>query len=208
MNRSINRVVFVFIQVALLMILGVSQVNAQDNDTVAPVIQEASVKITPDKKHSFTVRIVDNVAVHRVLLSFRQENTTSYRTVSMQRTSDADWFEAELANQIPADATIDYVIQAVDGAGNDAQKTYNFRPVLSNNKQSDSLPFDTNEATETGAAPATVKPAKRINVKTVMYGLLGVLAVGAAVASLDDSGPIDSTTPVECCTLTITAPNL
>lgn len=208
MNGSINRAVFVLVQLALLIAFGVSQANAQDNDTVAPVIQEASVKITPDNKHSFSANIIDNVSVHRVLLSFRQKNAANYRTVSMQRSSDVDWFEATLANQIPADATIDYVIQAVDGAGNDARKTYKFHPMLTDNNQSNSLPFDTDKATETGAAerPETVKPAKRINVKTVMYGLLGVLAVGAVAASLDAG--TDSSPTAECCTLTITAPTL
>jgi hypothetical protein len=210
MGQHFQQKVIVVVQITLLMILSMSQANAQEKniDDISPVIQEASVTTTPDNKHRFLVKIVDNNAVQRVLLSFRQEGATNYRNVPMLQTQEANWFQAEIANFIASDAVVDYVIQATDIDGNRSRRTYKFYPVVTSTEQNGPLPIAPDKAaeTESGITPPVVKPANRISLRTVLYTFLGVLAVGALASSLDSGGSADQ--PPECCELTITAPTL
>ena len=190
---------------AVLMTLCISPVSAQSTDTDAPVLEEILINSEPGARHRFWARVVDNVTVERVVLSYRLENETAYRKLPMPLSEQADWFYTELDEGIPSDSVIDYYIQAVDASGNPTQQGYKYNPALSSKKQSA-------VATATEQAPGSKTGANNgvlgtsISSRTVLYGVLGVLAVGAVAAGLnsDDGGEIEP----ECCLLTITAPTL
>lgn len=185
----------------------ISPVSAQstDIDTDAPVLEEILINSEPGARHRFWARVVDNVTVERVVLSYRLGNETAYHKLPMPLSEQADWFYTELDEDIPSDSVIDYYIQAVDASGNPTQQGYKYNPALSSEKQSVA-------AAATEQTPGSKTSAKNgvlgtsISGRTVLYGVLGVLAVGAVAGGLNSETTPGN--PPECCLLTITAPTL
>jgi len=191
-------------------IVGMSSANAQSGsiDVEPPLIEHEVVSaLEADIRQTFFATVVDDNELDSVSLYYRFQKDPTYSTVLMKRVSFSSTYIVHVPTDPDSDRDIEYYIQARDKAGNRTVRGFAFNPLLREINFSTAPP---------AAAPAPVKAdttAPAIGKKrTVLYVVLGALAVGliAGLAnSSGGSGGSGGSTPSEpcpdgLCTVTVT----
>lgn len=125
----------------------------------------------------FSAIVTDEVGIDRVSLHYRLGDTDPYTTVPMQPLVGTDIFTASVETAGTDESVLQYYIEARDGAGNRSIQGFAFDPI-------ERALVD--ESQTLAAAPVPVEAPEAESMSTgrkVLYGVLGVLAVGALAAA-------------------------
>lgn len=172
-----------------------------EQDFEAPVIEHERISNGDlGETQVFTADVVDNIELKAVFLFYRFAGEEEFSKVAMDPIASSTFFSTNIATDIaPTDAdgtsAIEYYIQAEDTAGNIVLKGYIFDPIIRTLTPPGGAPaIDERVATAPTAddtAPAVPTTERKSNSTWYILGLLGLLAVGAAVASSggDDAPP-------------------
>jgi len=178
---------------------GMSTAYAQNDliDVEPPLIEHTIVSaVEAASRQSFFATVVDDAELDSVSLYYRFQDDPAYSTVLMNRVSYSSTYTVHIPTDPDSARNIEYYIQARDKAGNRTVRGYAFNPLL----REINLPTTAAEPVATETQPGMFESiGKR---KTVLYVVLGVLAVGA-IAVAADSGGDEPSCPNNLCTITI-----
>jgi len=187
---------FAFTQV----LLGTTAAYAQSDliDVEPPLIEHAIVDVVEASfRQSFVATVVDDAELDNVSLYYRFQNDPSYGAVLMQRVSYSSTYIVHIPTDPDSARNIEYYIQAQDKAGNRTVRGYAFNPLL----REINLPSAAEPPQSQNSPPIFESIGKR---KTVLYVVLGVLAVGAIASSLNSGSDPGPPCPNDVCTINIT----
>ncbi len=185
-------------------LLGASTAFAQSGqiDVEPPLIEHAIVNtVEADSRQSFFATVVDDDELDSVSLFYRFQNDPTYSTVVMNRVSYSSTYIAHIPTDPTSDRNIEYYIQARDKAGNRTVRGYAFNPLVREIQLADTTP-----ATKVSTGSDKAAGAGTGTGRTVLYVVLGVLALGLVAGSLsgDSSDPPPSGCPNGVCTISVT----
>ena len=141
-----------------------------------------------DDTQVVSATVTDNVAVESVVLHYRFDNETSYRTIPMNRLASTDIYSASVEPS-PGDELMLYYLESRDSSGNRTLEGFSFDPV-------ERLLVDANVVATTTDAPSGASISTR---NKILYGVLGLVVVGALAAAAGGSsggGGGDDNVPV------------
>ena len=150
----------------------------------------------------------DNRAIKEVQLFYRFRGDSEYTEVLMQQRGTSSVYFSEIPT-VGINATeLQYYLRAEDTSGNSVLRGFSFAPLVWSLVSDPSDSPETVPETETETQPVT--PSGKTS--TVLYYVLGVLAVGAVAAIAARGGGSSTSTPEnECgvngCLITITTPS-
>lgn len=154
-----------------------------DIDIDPPVIDhEALVTGISSEPQNFSAIVVDDRGLQHVMLFYRDRSGAQYESVPMQSADTSSEYTASIDTAL-GQTRIEYYIEALDTGGNRVLKGFPFFPLV-------------RELTpQTANAP--VEKASSAPDSRIIYVLLGVAAVGLALAlsSSDDGSNTDPDTP-------------
>lgn len=187
--------------VLLLLVWVVTQHSyAQSIDTQAPIIElEELSESVADLTQVFTVQIAEDGQLKDATLYYRREGQLPFTPAPMEALGDTGYFSVSIPTDATDIRTIEYYVQARDGAGNRTVNGFAFDPykrTLSASPSSFKAQTDGNGSLV--AVPVTsqagVKPPllKRRWVQIT----LSVLAVGALASLAGDSGEDSEVVPL------------
>ncbi len=190
-----------------LMFLPCLSVFAADTSSDSPFISNVKTVVSSSAESLFAANIVDHAGMESVVLFYRQLGDAGYRSVAMTQSGIKDRYSAVVQMQSAGDAFFDYYIDARNRAGKRTLSRYSYDPLQLVATQA----VSESAAKESGAVQSSVQKSSS---KTVLYTVLGVLAVGALLgASGSDSGGDSAAVSAggdgcsaQGCLLTITAP--
>lgn len=136
----------------------------------------------------FTATVSDDVGVDSVVLHYRLDGDTLFETRLMQAlgTTDIYTITIETNDAIEAVMSIQYYIEAYDAAGNRTLEGFAFDPIeRALVDQQVTIEQTIQEtSTDTATSPSTGMSTGR----KVLYGILGVVVVGALASSSSGGG--------------------
>jgi len=136
----------------------------------------------------FTATVSDNKGVVSVVLHFRFDSDSLYQTREMQALGSTDIYTTTLESNDADEAvnSIQYYIEAADAAGNRTLEGFAFDPI---ERLLVDRPLAINEQNSATAADSKSIPAVGMSTgRKVLYGLLGVIVVGALASSSSGGG--------------------
>ncbi|MBX2879200.1 MAG: hypothetical protein KTR32_04665 [Granulosicoccus sp.] len=176
----------------VLLFSGPLPLAAQTVDTEPPQLQFDAIEqgVVGDEQ-LFVITASDNVELESVTFTFRFEDGANYQRRSMERQGATDTYTVSLSpEEIGSEGTmIQYYIVAQDLEGNRTLEGFSFSPLTRNL-------VDRSEIAQTSAPSQQGVFAGFSNLPTstkLIYGALGVLAVGVLVAASDSDGSGDTT---------------
>ncbi len=136
----------------------------------------------------FTATVSDNVEVVSVTLHFRLDSDSLYDTREMQMLGTTDIYTVtidtgEAGNEVTA---IQYYIEASDAAGNRTLEGFAFDPIersLTDRPLVETEPIETATAADRAPVGGGMSTGRK-----VLYGLLGVIVLGALASSSSGGG--------------------
>lgn len=163
---------------------------AQAVDAEPPVVdfQAVSQGVKGDGQ-VFTATVTDNVNLVSVLLHFRLDGESLYEIREMKPLGNTDIYTTtiETSDAIEAVDGIQYYIEAVDAAGNRTLEGFAFDPIeRALIDRQVAAPENTAQSSST-SAESTIGSGMSTGRK-VLYGLLGVIVVGALASSSGGGG--------------------
>ena len=173
----------------VLMIFCSGSLNAyaQAGDTEPPSLTYESIERgVVNEAQLFIIEATDNVELATVTFAYRVEDNADYRIVPMARQGATDTYSVTLtAEEIGAGSQfIQYYIEAADTTGNRTLEGFAFNPLTR-------ALVDASEISPP-AVQAEAGPLSQFSElstgKKILYGALGVLAVGALIAATDSGG--------------------
>lgn len=187
--------------------LVVQPAHAQVVDTEPPVVGFDTVdEARKGDSQVFTVTATDNQSIQSLAIFYRFGPDSEYQSASMSRIGETDLFSFTIrADAIPDSVdVIEYYLEAKDDSGNRTLQGFSFDPVeralAENTAISDGSARA--EKTEPLATSGSLSTSRKI-----VYGVLGVVVVGALIAAAgssdDNASPSGPTTE-----LTIVVPPL
>ncbi len=189
-------------------LVGMSSANAQSGliDVEPPLIEHDVIgAVEADIRQTFFATVVDDGELDSVSLYYRFLNDPAYSTVLMNRVSFSSTYIAHIPTDASSDRDIEYYIQARDKAGNRTVRGFAFNPLLREINYGTAPPLSTQAAAPTETTDSA--PGKK---RTVLYVVLGVLALGlvAGLAGQQSDGSSVTPPPQPCsnglCTITVT----
>ena len=162
--------------------------NAQALDFEPPLIgADASTEVFRGEPQVFTVTATDNQGVNSLVIYYRLGPDAEYRSGSMQRIGDTDLFSFTIpAQSIPATVNvIQYYIEASDFEGNRTLEGFSFSPVerVLLDKPATVAGSESGQSGESSSLLGSLSTTQK-----VVFGVLGLVVVGALVAVASDSG--------------------
>lgn len=147
-----------------------------DIDIDPPAIDHESLETgVPGQAQRFKALVVDDQGLKHVKLFYRDRSGVQYSSVDMEQVDSSSEYSVVIETSL-GQTRIEYYIEALDTGGNRVLKGFPFFPLV---RQLEPAPGSTTQVTEEAA------PESRI-----IYVLLGVAALGLAIALLgDDSDP-------------------
>jgi len=155
---------------------------AQEVDREPPtIVYEPLERGRQGDRQVFSVTVTDNVEVESVTLRYRPAGTVAFAPVPMTSLSGTDIRTASIENLDPEVSVIEYYIEARDTAGNRSIEGFAFEP-LERRLVDPAVPLAEDGAVVVAGGLSTEEK--------ILYGVLGVIVVGALVASASggDSG--------------------
>jgi len=182
-------------------LFGMSAAYAQNEliDVEPPLIEHTvDGEMEATSRQHFVATVVDDAELDSVSLFYRFKDDPTYSTVLMKRVSYSSTYIVHIPTDPDEARDIEYYIQAIDKAGNRTVRGYAFNPLL---RKINPASVAT-ESTQAQTSPSMFESiGKR---KTALYVVLGVLAVGAVVASADLNGSDPEGCPNGQCRVTVT----
>lgn len=162
---------------------------AQTADAEPPLVDFQPVgKGVRGDSQVFTVTVSDNEVVASVILHYRFGEESLYETREMQALGDTDIYTATIVTNDAAEAviSIQFYIEASDAAGNRTLEGFAFDPFerllvdqeLAVAESSEQLPIESSATPSVGISTG----------RKVLYGILGVIVVGALASSSSGGG--------------------
>ena len=155
--------------------------RAQTIDRTSPSITFEPLTEAPrDGKQVFSASVEDDVGVARVTLHHRPAGTVAYTSVPMTSIAGTDIYTATIDDPERDVDTIEFYFEARDEAGNRSIEGFAFDPL--ERRLIDGSPL---------AAAGETAPDETERMSTgrkVLYGVLGVIAVGALAAAAGGGG--------------------
>lgn len=193
-HKSVVAVTTAWLLLVLCIAQSGSPVHAQIQDFDAPIIGLDDQDEAPrDQDQVFAVTVTDDRALESVFFHFRFDAGEPYQSAAMTQVGGTDRYTYTISAVLiePAAPSIQYYIDARDEAGNRTLQGFAFDPIERLLIDAPIEPVATSE-TQSSAEPEIVVNSMSTTQK-VVYGVLGVLVVGALIAgSSSDSG--DSST--------------
>ena len=186
-------------------LFGMSAAYAQSSpiDVEPPLIEHDVVgTVEAGIRQSFFASVVDDNELDSVSLYYRFQNDPAYSSVLMQRVSYSSTYVVHIPTDAASDRDIEYYIQARDKAGNRTVRGYAFNPLLRTINLAETTPVASTPEPATGAVDSS--SGKK---KTVLYVVLGVLALGLAASAAGGGGtddPPSEPCPNGVCTISVT----
>ena len=150
---------------------------AQDLDSEPPVIElEIVNEGVRGETQVFSATVTDNVAVTSVMLNFRYDGEKNYSSASMTLIPNTSIYTASLASAPISANAIEYYVEARDGGDNRTLQGFSFDPLDRALVSADQI----TEPTDTQRAPLSTN-------RKIIYGVLGLLVVGALAAGSSSS---------------------
>ena len=155
--------------------------HAQAEDTDPPLIEfEPVERGTRGDTQVVSAGITDDVDVDSVTLHYRLDPEGGYTSLPMSPLPGTDIHSASVETDGTGAELLQYYIEARDGAGNRSIRGFAFDP-LERTLVEPGAPISATEA------PDIAEPGLSTGQK-VLYGVLGVLAVGAIAAAAGGGG--------------------
>lgn len=152
-----------------------------DIDIDPPAIDHESLETgVPGQAQRFKALVVDDRGLKHVKLFHRDRSGVQYSSVDMEQVDSSSEYSVVIETSL-GQTRIEYYIEALDTGGNRVLKGFPFFPLV---RQLEPAPGTTTQVTEAAA------PESRI-----IYVLLGVAAVGLAIALLSDESDPTPTQP-------------
>lgn len=146
---------------------------AQSIDSEPPVIElEVVNEGVRGETQVFSATVTDNVLVTSVILNFRYDGEAGYSSASMTLIPNTSIYTASL-NPAPVTANaIEYYVEARDGGDNRTLQGFSFDPLERALVNADAI-----------VASAETQGTSLSTNRKIIYGVLGLLVVGALAAS-------------------------
>lgn len=160
---------------------------AQTSDTEPPLLAYESIdRGVAGEEQLFVIEATDNVELATVTFAYRVEDNADYRIVPMARQGETDTYSVSLtADEIGAGSTfIQYYIEASDAGGNRTLEGFAFNPLTRTLVDASEINPPVVQAESGPLSQFSELPTG----KKILYGALGVLAVGALIAATDSGG--------------------
>lgn len=171
-----------------------SAAYAQD-DVDPPVIELERVdEGTLGDKQVFAVTATDNLSVTAVTLHYRFGDADEFKSVPMQQIPSTDIYTASVETRGVATAALQYYIEALDAGNNRSIQGFAFDPLVRQLIDRDGVAT----ATAPAQQPTTEQPVGG-GVSTgrkVLYGVLGLVLVGALASAASSPGDDTPTVPL------------
>jgi len=150
---------------------------AQNLDSEPPVIElEIVNEGIRGETQVFSATVTDNVAVTSVMLNFRYDGEQGYSSVSMSLIPNTSIYTASLENPPVSANAIEYYVEARDGGDNRTLQGFSFDPLDRALVSADAI----TASTDAPQAPLSTN-------RKIIYGVLGLLVVGALAAGSSSS---------------------
>ncbi len=162
------------------MVLIPLKAHAQAADLDPPVIDLQIVEQgARGDSQVFSATVTDNELIVSVMLHYRFGDSMPYEAIEMSSLSNTSIFTASLETSDEQSDVIQYYVEAVDGAGNRAIQGFAFDP------------FTRNLVAAAVVANVDPEPALVPSIsrnRKILYGVLGLIVVGALASASSDSG--------------------
>ncbi len=146
---------------------------AQDLDSEPPVIElEVVNEGVRGETQVFSATVTDNVLVTSVILNFRYDGEAGYSSASMTLIPNTSIYTASLDPAPVTANAIEYYVEARDGGDNRTLQGFSFDPLERAMVSADSV-----------VASADTQGTSLSTNRKIIYGVLGLLVVGALAAS-------------------------
>jgi len=185
-RRSIGLII-VLSHLAVVSLVGVpSSVLAQSDGEPPSISLERIAEGVRGETQVFSATVSDDFTVESVTLRFRFGDDTVYRAMPMQPLKGTDIYTASVETTDTDEDVLQYYVEARDGAGNRSIQGFAFDPIERRLIEPE-RPLA--PAAGVASAPEPLRTDGMSTGRKVLYGVLGVLAVGAVVAAAGgDSG--------------------
>lgn len=152
---------------------------AQELDTDPPVIEFKPVaEGVKGDSQVFTATVTDDRSLESVVLHYRTDGESLYQNREMEALGSTAIFTTTIVTDERTDV-IQYYIEATDAAGNRTLQGFAFDPVERTLVE---------RATEVAEAPPQVVPGGMSTRSKILYGVLGVVVVGALASAAGGGG--------------------
>ena len=182
--RKERRVVAVWLVICQLSLTlgGVSPVRAQSEDRAPPVIDfQPLAEGRRGDTQVFSANVSDDSAIESVTLRYRTDAGDPYRMLSMEPLGGTDIYTVSISGEDANAGSIQYYIEAIDEARNRSIEGFAFDP-LERVLVEPGVPI-------ADAAPVSDGPATGLSTRQkILYGVLGVVVVGAVAAAAGGGG--------------------
>jgi hypothetical protein len=171
-----------------------SAAYAQSNDVDPPVIELERVdEGTLGDKQVFAVTATDNLSVTAVTLHYRFSDADEFKSVPMQQIPSTDIYTASVETRGVATAALQYYIEALDAGSNRSIQGFAFDPLVRQLIDRDGVAT----ATAPAQQPTVEQPVGGVSTgRKVLYGVLGLVLVGALASAASSSGDDAPTVPL------------
>ena len=165
-----------------LVLGGPSPALAQPEDNAPPAIEfQPLAEGRRGDTQVFSASVGDDSAIESVTLRYRLEADDPYVSIPMEPLGDTDIHTASLGGADTDVESIQYYIEAIDAAGNRSIEGFAFDP-LERVLREPGVPLS-------GSAPASEGLASGLTTgQKILYGVLGVVVVGAIAAAAGGGG--------------------
>jgi len=167
--------------------------SAASSDSEAPMI-DLQVVESGDAADSqvFSATVTDDVSVAEVVLYYRLEGDEQYARAPMEQIPSTNFYSVTIASLGDVESVIEYYINAADQAGNRVLRGFAFDPLRRVLESSTPAATQANNSAATAgaeSAPVATAPSSggMSTGRKILYGVLGVLVVGAVAAAATNS---------------------
>jgi len=203
MNRIVNKVIAIWLVLALAISPTTPLLAQSSPDTRSPVIElEALAESQADLAQVFTAQVADDRVLQDVILYHRRTGQQPFAKLIMEQIGDSGFFTASIETD-PSDLrSIEYYVQARDEGGNRTVEGYAFDPYTRVIIPNEEVIASTVAAPEpTSPTVATTTSTGKIRWWHVALGVLAAGAVASAASGGSSSNDDDGTVPL---TVTLT----
>lgn len=164
--------IFHLLTVSMFMLPGAAIAQSVDDDP--PVIEmEVVLEGVRGETQVFSASITDNIAVTTVTFHYRFDGDARYDSVEMALIPNTSVYTATVSAIADDANAIEYYVEARDGGDNRTLQGFSFDPLERSLVSADSIAVAT---ADTGVSSLSTN-------QKIIYGVLGLLVVGALAAS-------------------------
>ena len=181
-DRKGRRALALWLVLCQLTVAGISPAGAQSSDRTPPLIEFQPLEEgRRGDTQVFSASVSDDTGVESVTLRYRVAAGEPYRELAMEPLGTTDIYTASVSGADAEVASIQYYIEAIDVADNRSIEGFAFDP-LERVLVEPGVPI-------AGAAPPSGELSTGMTTgQKILYGVLGVVVVGAIAAAASGGG--------------------